>query len=125
MTSRFNISTPVFDGANEVDIEATSDAFKELYSTVLKTVGPGIAAQFYETGYQYFGNDQFEQAIDELEQAVFYDEENLDALFLLGNAYRRAKNDEKAAETYQAVIDKFPGTERAKRAEEYLGEING
>ncbi len=119
------ISPLVQEIANEVDIEATSDAFKELYSTVLKTVGPGIAAQFYETGYQYFGNDQFEQAIDELEQAVFYDEENLDALFLLGNAYRRAKNDEKAAETYQAVIDKFPGTERAKRAEEYLGEING
>lgn len=110
--------------AEEVDLEAASDAFKQLYSTILKTVGPSISAQYYETGYQYFGNEDYTSAIEQLEQAVFYDEENVDALFLLGNAYRRSSNDEKAAETYQAVIDRFPETERARRAAEYLAEIN-
>lgn len=120
-----NISPLVQEIADEVDLEETSDAFKELYNTLLKTVGPDISKQFYETGYQYFGNEDYTGAITELEKAVFYDENNSDALFLLGNAYRRSSNDEKAAETYQLVIDKFPGTERARRAEEYLTEING
>jgi len=110
--------------ADEVDLENASEAFNELYSTLLSTVGPGIAASYYESGYTYFGNEDYTAAIADLEKAVFYDEANEEALFLLGNAYKRAKNDEKAAETYQAVIEKFPETERAYRAAEYLAELS-
>ena len=117
------LSPLVQEIADEVDLEATSESFKTLYGTILKTVGPKIAEQYYETGYQYFGKDDFTAAIEELEKAVFYDEENSDALFTLGNAYNRSNNEEKAAETYQKVIEKFPDTEKARRAEEYLAKM--
>ena len=47
-----------------------------------------------------------------------------EAYYLRGNAYRKQGNNDKAAEIYKQVIESFPDTEKARRAQSYLDEIN-
>ena len=63
-------------------------------------------------------------AIKDLEKAVFYNSENGDALFALGNSYRKNGDEDKAKEIYNKVIELLPGSERARRSQAYLDEMD-
>ena len=45
-------------------------------------------------------------------------------LFSLANSYNKNGDKEKAKDTYEKVIELFPGTEKASRSEVYLTEID-
>lgn len=106
------------------ELSETSEAFQNLYQALLDAIGPGISAGYYTTGYQYYSNGDYAAAIKDLEKAVFYDPKNGDALFALGNSYRRNGDEDKAKETYNQVIELLPGSERARRSQAYLDEMN-
>lgn len=110
--------------AQSVDITATSEAFQKLYHTLLATIGPDLSKEFYTTGYSAYNNDDFATAIENLTKAVYYDETNIDALFNLGNAYRRSGDNENAITTYDKVIELFPDTEAARRSQRYKDDIS-
>ncbi len=109
--------------ADSVDFESMSDSFQLLYNTLLGLVGPQMSASLYTEGYEAYRNEDYTTAVELLERAVYYDETNADALFNLGNAYRRMENYEKATETFTLVTERFPGTERARRSQQYIDEI--
>ena len=110
--------------AEGAEITDTSEAFQNLYQALLDAVGPGISAKYYTTGYQFYSNGDYKSAIADLEKAVYYDSANGEALFALGNAYRRNEDEDKAAEAYNQVIEFFPGTEKARRSQDYLNEMS-
>lgn len=110
--------------AEGTELTETSEAFQNLYQALLDAVGPGISAKYYTTGYQSYSNGDYKAAIEDLEKAVYYDSTNGDALFALGNAYRRNEDEDKASEAYNQVIELFPGTERARRSQDYLNEMS-
>ncbi len=110
--------------ASTVELESMSASFQTLYNTLLGLVGPDMSASLYTQGYEAYRNEDFTTAVELLTRAVYYDENNADALFNLGNSYRRLENYEKASEAYQLVIDRVPGTERARRSQQYLNEID-
>lgn len=99
-------------------------SFETLKSDFLAIVAPNLAAYYYEAGYESYRSDNYEGAIPSLERAYQYDNTNGDALFYLGNSYRRTGDNDKAKEIYAQVIDDFPGTEKARNSETYLAEIN-
>lgn len=99
-------------------------SFDTLEESFLVLVSPQLAEYYYETGYASYRSDDYESAIPSLERAYRYDVTNGDALFYLGNSYRRTGNNDKAKEIYAQVIDDFPGTEKARNSETYLAEIN-
>lgn len=99
-------------------------SFETLKSDFLAIAAPNLAAYYYETGYESYRSDDYEGAIPNLERAYQYDNTNGDALFYLGNSYRRTGDNDKAKEIYAQVIDDFPGTEKARNSETYLAEIN-
>ncbi len=101
-----------------------SDSFNSLYETLMGILQPDLAAYYYDLGYGSYRAEDYEAAIPALRRAYEYDNENGEALFYLGNSYRSNGEDDKAKETYAKVIDNFPDTERANRAETYLAEIN-
>lgn len=105
------------------DITRTA-SFDTLESSFLELASPQLATYYYETGYASYRSDDYENAIPNLERAYRYDNTNGDALFYLGNCYRRTGNNDKAKEIYAQVIDDFPGTEKARNSETYLAEIN-
>ncbi len=113
------LETP--EGAEEL---YRSEEFEVLYEHLMELTKPQLATYYYEKGYGNYKDDHYEEAIPDLQRACMYDPENGDALFYLGNAYRYNGNEDKAKETYAKVMDDFPDTERASRAETYLAEIN-
>lgn len=109
--------------AENVTITETTEAFQSLYQTMIDTIGPSVSKEYYETGYGAYSNGDYTAAITDLEKAVAYDDANADALFALGNAYRKNENKDKAREVYDKVIELFPGTERARRSQQYKDEM--
>ena len=103
---------------------SNSEAFESLYNTLLELVGSDIAAAYYNDGYEAYRQENYEDAIPNLERAFKYDATNGEALYDLANSYYRTGDEEKARETYLQVIALFPGTEKANNSEEFLTQIN-
>ena len=111
----------VQEGAEEtVD---NSESFESLYNTLLALVGPSVSKAYYGDGYEAFRQENYDDAIPNLEKAFKYDAANGDALYNLANSYYRSGDMEKAREAYRQVIELFPGTEKANRSEGYLEEM--
>ncbi len=113
---------------DQVDADAAeaveSEYFQSLYQQLLAQAGPSIAAAYYDSGMESYQKELYEEAIADLEKAARYDSENGDILYNLGNAYRENGENDKAIETYTLVTENFPGTEKARRAQNYLSELS-
>lgn len=107
-----------------VDNEAT-ESFKALYQILLSEIGSTVAQTYYNTGYEAYRTEDYVTAIENLTKAFEYDSENGEALYNLGNAYNKSGDTINAVEIYQQVIELFPNTEKAKKAENYIKEIQG
>ena len=108
-----------------VDSKDASKSFKTLYNTIVEEVGPVVAKSYYDTGYEAYRSEEYHTAIENLKKAFQYDPENGEALYNLGNAYYKSGKTNEAVETFQQVIDKFPDTEKARKAANYIEEIKG
>lgn len=102
-----------------------SESFKTLYQTIMDKVGPVVAKTYYDAGYEAFRTEEYETAIENLEKAFKYDPSNGEALFNLAQSYNRSGNTDKAVETYKQVIKLFPETEKARKSENYIKELQG
>lgn len=121
--------TVVADYLEEIPIEeseeesGTSESFDNLYHTLLALVGPDIAESYYSDGYEAYRQENYEDAIPNLEKAFKYDATNGEALYNLANAYYRIGDEDKARDTYRQIIELFPGTEKASKSEAFLEEM--
>ena len=116
-------STHLENIAASVNVDETSEAFQNLYQTLLAAIGPELATTYYDGGLTVYRNEDFTAAIEQLGKAVYYDPTNAEALYYLGQAYRRSGDKENAAVIYEKVIDLFPGTQNAANAQRYLEEM--
>lgn len=112
----------------QIDMEAAeqveSESFRNLYRKLLAQAGPSIAESCYEAGMDAYQKEMYEEAIANLTKAAQYDGENGDILYNLANAYRQNGDTDEAIAAYNDVIEKFEGTERARRSQRYLEELN-
>jgi Flp pilus assembly protein TadD/cell division protein FtsB len=109
--------------SSAVELEAMSEPFRTLYQTLMSKVGPELSTNFYTEGYTAYRNEDYESAVRLLTQAFEYDATNVDALFNLGNAYRKLGDNDNAKEVYNRVISLFPNDERATRSKQFLDEM--
>ena len=122
--------TVVADYLEEIETEdpegetSNSEAFESLYQTLLALAGPDIAQAYYDAGYEAYRQDNYADAIPNLEKAFKYDAANGEALYNLANSYYNTGEEDKARETYQRVIELFPGTEKANKSESFLAEMD-
>lgn len=110
--------------AAEVDITQTSTGFQRLYNALFAVVGPELAQDLYTEGRNAYDSGDYALAITSLSSAVYYDADNVDALFYLGQAYRRNDDTENAISTYQKVVELFPETKRARDSENYIKQLS-
>ncbi|MDE7246355.1 MAG: tetratricopeptide repeat protein [Lachnospiraceae bacterium] len=103
--------------------QENSEAFENLYNTLLALVGPQLAESYDEAGHAAFWAANYEEAIPNLTKAYQYDPTNGQALFDLANSYNRLGSKERARELYQQVIELFPNTEKADKSRNFLAEI--
>lgn len=111
--------------AASVNVEETSAAFQQLYQTLLNTIGPELSANYYEAGMAAYNSNNFQEAITNLERAVYYDAASVDALFNLANAYRQNGDNAKAIENYDKLITLFPDSPRANHSRQYKEALEG
>ncbi len=106
------------------EIAQSSAAFADLYESMLGAVGQPLGAICYEAGHADYRAGEYDKAIPNLLKAFQYDRENGEALLYLANSYRETGETDKAKEAYAQVIELFPDTEKANRADSYLAEIS-
>lgn len=119
--------TAVADYLEEIDMQneevEKSEAFEDLYNTLLALVGPMIAESYYNDGYEAYRQENYEDAIPNLQKAFQYDPTNGEALYNLANSYYRLGKNAEAKAAYQQIIELFPGTEKASKSENFLAEL--
>ena len=103
--------------------EESSESFTSLYSLLLREVGADIGKKYYKEGMDKYQSEDFEAAVEALTRAVIYDANNQDAYYNLGNAYRKLEKTGEAIEVYQKIIELFPSTSVANRAQSYVNEL--
>ena len=111
--------------AESMNSDTISEAYSSLYDKLLEIAGPDISQTCLQSGNAAYRDGDYDTAITELERAFNYDETNSDALLLLGDAYRRNGDSRNATRIYNQVIELFPRTENARRAESALSELEG
>lgn len=121
--------TAVMDYLEEVDSlvkeegAENSEAFEKLYNTLLALAGPMAATSYYNTGYEAYRLENYEDAIPNLDRAFQFDATNGEALYYMANSYYRLGRIQEAEEAYKQVIELFPGTEKARNSTSFLAEI--
>ncbi len=102
-----------------------SESFRNLYQAVKEGIGPVVAKESYNVGYEAFRSEDYDTAITHLARAYDYNPKNGEALYNLGNSYNKKGETDKAVEIYEQVIEQFPNTEKARKSQTYIKEING
>ena len=111
--------------AGRVDIAAMPEGFQRLYQSMTAAIGPELSKEYYEEGYnQYWATREYELAIETLGKAVQYDATNIEALYLLGEAYRSSGDTANAITTYDKLIELFPDTTRSRDAQGRKNSLN-
>jgi len=114
-----------------IDLEALeeeseiSEAYEKLYNTILALIGPTLGDTYYDTAYEAYKHEDYQEAIPNFEKAFQYDASNGDALYYLANSYNSVGRSEDAKEAYKQVIELFPGTLKATKSTTFLAELEG
>ncbi|WP_026504446.1 tetratricopeptide repeat protein [Butyrivibrio sp. NC3005] len=113
------------DKINMEKIDKTaSDEFKTLYNSMMDLVGPKLGSYYYKSGYSAYASHNYKEAIADLKKSSKYEPTNEAAFYFLASSYYESGDKENAKKTYGKVIDKFPKTRYANKAETRLAEIN-
>lgn len=109
----------------EAVLEETSESFQTTYKYLIDAVGPTLAEQYYTDGHNAYRSENYADAITNLERVIHYDVDYADgeALVYLANAYYNTNEEAKAKETYEKIIELFPDTEIARRAQQSIDEM--
>lgn len=120
--------TAMADYMDAIDLDYLQNEAPEeymvLYNMMKDKVGANIAENYYESGNEALRNFDYLTAISDLSKAVYYDPGHDSALYALANAYRENKDYENAKLIYEKVIELFPDSEKAIKAQAYIAEID-
>lgn len=103
-----------------VQADLLSVEAKEIYDSIYNNIKSTMQKNLKSQGEQAFYAKDYPAAIEALSQALEMDDSNYEILNLLAHSYRLNKDLDKAVETFQLIVDKFPGTKRATSAQRYI-----
>lgn len=108
-----------------VDDKVLSGKASEIYQNLSDKVDEQYIVVVYQKGKAAYDAQNFAEAAVKLQKVVNIDEtyEDCYALYYLAQSYRQLGDNEKAATYYQKMVELRPGTERARKSEEILGQI--
>ncbi len=107
-----------------IDLEQTSEEFKRLYDALFAVVGPKAAKTYYSEGIAAYNAKNYTQSITRLSSAVYYDATDVESLYFLARSYQHNGDKDKAIDTYNKVIELFPGTRRAQQSQNYVKSLS-
>lgn len=116
--------TNAANALTNIESELLSVEAKGVYDTIYKNVSSRMVRQYAEAGYAAYFVGNYAQAVENLEKAAEIDDSDSIILNYLAHSYRKTDNVQKAVETFQKIVDKFPGTKQAKQAKNYITLLN-
>lgn len=102
-----------------VETEA-SEAYRNLYHTILDQVGEEIADNCFSKGKTLKNQGDYSSAIEILEKARYFDNEDPEILYTLAETYQESGNMDKANELYSKLIADFSDSEYAQMAQQNI-----
>ena len=104
----------------EVQKDSLGDQGQVQYQAIADEVYPSVCAEHYSSAKASYQQGDYQKAIELLEELIRMDEHYKDgeALLLLGDSYLLNNEKDKAEAMYKQIIDAYPKTDVAKRAEE-------
>lgn len=107
---------------DKVNTSYLSKKAKSIYRDLNDEVRSQYLDKLYQEGYGYYQRGKYEDAITDLQKIVDEEEDfqNGSAAYYLAQSYRKNGDLDSAKPYYQYVIDKHPGTERARTSQNYV-----
>lgn len=105
-----------YDALKVIDPAELKDDSLSIYETLNTNVSATAATTLYNTGYSAYKANDYAAAIENLQKVVELDENNMNALYILGRSYQKNGDQESANTYFDLVIEKFPNTETAANA---------
>jgi tetratricopeptide (TPR) repeat protein len=96
---------------------------KDLYNQIKDAAYLEASGKLYTTGWNYYSNRKYDEALENLNKAYEYDPQNVDAIYFIGRSYHQLSDYENAVNYYTIVTEQFPGTKRASEAGEKMASI--
>lgn len=93
---------------------------KEIYDSIYANIKTTMKQNLKTQGDVAFYEEDYESAIDYYKQVLEMDDSDYEVLNFLAHSYRLNEQYDKAVETFQMIVDKFPGTKRASNAQKYI-----
>jgi len=106
-----------------LDAEALPIAARTMLSNLLADADTKLYNSYLEAGVAAYDSANYEEAIRQLLLAKEIKRDEYDVLLYLANSYRHSNDADNAVQTYDEIIAKFAGTQRAESAEYYKGRV--
>jgi len=100
-----------------------SESFQAMRTFLMEKIGPASAEKYAADGEEAYKKDLYEDAINMYLKAMDYGLITEDILYNIAGSYNAINDKENASKFYQNLIDRYPDTEKAKRAQKFLEEI--
>ncbi len=117
---------PIYEELSKISQDFVNDnaseSFLSMYQLINDDIRTKIENAYVNEAYSAYKAQDYDTAVTYYSKAFTINPENAEALYQVGNAYRKAGETAKANETYQKVIELFPGTKRANDAASHISE---
>ncbi len=100
-----------------------SDVSYQLLDRMKQEIYPVVSKQYYDSGHDLYGDYKYEEALEDLFLAYYYDSTNVNAIYFIGRTYHRLQDYDNAKVYYEMVINDFPDSRRYQNAQNYLSQI--
>lgn len=106
----------------DVDMtQVTSTAATNIYNTIKSQCFEESATELYTQGYDYYRANEYTNAVAYLERSIKLNPDYVEAYYHLTLSYSSLKEQDKAREYYQIIVDRFPDSFYVNDAKAFLG----
>ena len=99
-----------------------SSEFKSLYEYLNSNVSSKAAEQYLKKGVDKYNDGDYENAINDLNEAFTLNPKSDQALYYLAQSYLKSDDQDKAVELFNQLITSFPDSEYKDKAERYVSQ---
>lgn len=101
-------------------VDSADESYRSLYTKLTDVASGSALATYIETARNALKTKDYEVAIEYYTKACELDSDSSDNLMALAYTYRESGDTAKADELYRRVIERFPETENAADAADYI-----
>lgn len=112
------------DTLNEINTKYLSKDAKKSCDKLKESIKEPYLEKLYDTGYSYYNNGNWKKGIEAFNKVTKIDKDYKDgsAVYYLAQCLRLADKKDEAKKLYKYIIENYPGTQKARTAENYVNE---